>query len=188
MQDIYFFGYGSLVNAQTHEYAPVHRATARGWRRAWRYTADRQVAYLTAIRDDSSEIDGLIAPVPSHSWAELDFRERAYERLPAAHDVTHDAPRADDIAIYAIAPERLNLPDDDHPVLLSYVDVVLQGYLQVYGVEGAQRFLHSTTGWEAPILNDRTAPRYPRQQVLTDAERSFVDSALQGLNCRIIPS
>ncbi|MFZ7091145.1 gamma-glutamylcyclotransferase family protein [Primorskyibacter sp. 2E233] len=185
MSDIYFFGYGSLVNDLTHGYSPVHRASAQGWRRAWRFTPDRKVAYLTAIRAPGHQIDGLIAPVPPEGWATLDLREHAYERLPAAHEVTHDA-EATDIAIYAIHPDRLHMPDEDHPVLMSYLDVVLQGYLREYGTEGATRFVATTDGWDAPILDDRAKPIYPRAQRLDPAERAFVDDTLRALGCKVL--
>ncbi|MCR8548829.1 gamma-glutamylcyclotransferase [Salipiger sp. P9] len=184
MSNAFFFGYGSLVNRLTHGFAPAHRATARGWRRAWRFTAAREVAYLTAIPDPGCEIEGLIAPVPPDGWAALDLREHAYERRDALLDVTHEAPDVAQLAIYAIAPGNLHLPDDAHPVLLSYIDVVVQGYLGEYGPEGAERFFATTTGWEAPILNDRAAPRYPRAQNLSDDERAFVDARLSALGCR----
>ncbi|MDU8909931.1 gamma-glutamylcyclotransferase family protein [Aestuariicoccus sp. MJ-SS9] len=185
MKHPYFFGYGSLVNRRTHDYDPAHRATARGWRRAWRYTEGRQVAYLTAIADPESEIEGLIAPVPGDDWHALDLREAAYDRLDASSHVAHEAPDARSVAVYAIAPERLRLPDDDHPVLLSYIDVVVQGYLSEFGAAGAERFFATTTGWEVPVLNDRHAPRYPRSQTLSGLERDFVDAALTRLGCRV---
>ncbi len=185
MKDAYFFGYGSLVNRLTHGYAPAHRAVATGWRRAWRATPERRVAYLTAVPDPGARIDGLIAPVPPEGWAALDHREAAYDRLHAAHQVAHEADAAD-IAIYAIAAERHFPPTPENPVLLSYLDVVLQGYLIEYGRDGAERFLATTTGWDAPILNDRAAPRYSRAQRLSDAETAFVDDALSSMACRLI--
>ena len=179
-----FFGYGSLVNRRTHGYTGARRAVARGWRRAWRYTADREVAFLTVIPDPACTIDGLVASVPVDAWPTLDLREHAYERLDARDSVTGAGDGHP--AIYAIASDRLNTPDDHHPVLLSYLDVVVQGYLTEYGRDGAARFFATTTGWEAPILDDRAAPRYPRAQDLSEGERAFVDRHLQTLNCRII--
>lgn len=34
MNNRYFFGYGSLVNRRTHDYAPLQKARVTGWRRA----------------------------------------------------------------------------------------------------------------------------------------------------------
>ena len=186
MQAAYFFGYGSLVNRQTHAFTPVHRATAKGWRRAWRVTPDRDIAFLTAVADPDGSIDGLIAPVPEGGWAVLDEREFAYERRPAAHQVKSEEAAPEEVAIYAIAPDRLREPDDDHPVLLSYLDVVVQGYLAEFGPAGATHFFETTDGWDVPILDDRADPRYPRAQTLGAEETAVVDEWLGRRGCRIL--
>lgn len=64
MKDAFFFGYGSLVNRATHDYGQARPASLPGWRRAWRHTALRPVAFLTAEPDPASTIEGLIAAVP----------------------------------------------------------------------------------------------------------------------------
>lgn len=173
-----FFGYGSLVNRATHDYPQLRPARVKGWARAWRHTGLREVAFLTAVRDPASEIDGVSAAVPNADWEALDQREFAYDRLDLeAHANT---------AIYAI-PEGKHAPASQaHPILLSYLDVVVQGYLREFGEAGAALFFATTHGWDAPILNDRSAPRYPRHQVLARAETAFVDEALHALECRIM--
>ena len=74
MKRPYFFGYGSLVNRGTHDFDDAHPARLSGWRRIWRHTDLRPVAYLTVVPDASAEIDGLIAHVPDDDWAALDHR------------------------------------------------------------------------------------------------------------------
>jgi hypothetical protein len=174
----FFFGYGSLVNTRTHRHLPAHKARARGWRRAWRAIPGRPLAFLTVIPDPDSEIDGLIAGVADDDWPALDRREEFYDRLDASDVVSHEAEGTPRIAIYSVPADRSVFPDRERPVLLSYLDVVLQGYLDVYGEAGAERFIETTEGWEAPILDDRRAPLYPRAQQLTDAERDWVDAAI----------
>ena len=61
MSTPYFFGYGSLVNRDTHLYRDCHRAELRGWRRAWVRTAERETVFLSVRMDPESAIDGLIA-------------------------------------------------------------------------------------------------------------------------------
>ncbi|MEZ5715059.1 MAG: gamma-glutamylcyclotransferase [Paracoccaceae bacterium] len=182
----YFFGYGSLVNLATHDYADAHPARARGWRRAWRHTNLRPVAFLTAIRDPSCTIDGMIAHVPGDDWSALDLREHAYARVRACDDVDHALDHRPTVALYAIPHDAHGQPDTAHPMLLSYVDVVVQGYLQQFGEAGAQRFFDTTAGWDAPVMDDRAAPVYPRHQTLSPEETAFVDAALRRLDVRII--
>ena len=162
MSNPYFFGYGSLVNVATHDYRDPQPARLKGWRRAWVHTDLREVAFLSAVPSEGSEIDGLIAAVPGADWEALDAREYAYDRLPSNGAVSHSIAAAPEISVYAV-PQSAQAPGSDrHPVLLSYLDVVVQGYEQVFGEAGVAAFFATTDGWEAPILNDRATPIYPR--------------------------
>ncbi|MBN2907870.1 MAG: gamma-glutamylcyclotransferase [Rhodobacteraceae bacterium] len=186
MKDPFFFGYGSLVNRATHSFPTPYRAAITGWRRAWTHTTLRPVAYLSARPAPGTVIEGLIAAVPGHDWRDLDQREHAYRRHEVSHAVTHEAPHAVDVQIYAVPDIHAEAPSVAHPILLSYIDVVVQGYLHTYGPQGARRFFDTTDGWDAPILNDRAAPIYPRHQTLDADERAFVDRELALRNARMI--
>ncbi len=182
----FFFGYGSLVNRDTHHYANAHRASATGWRRAWRYTRHRKVAFLTAIPCPDSRIFGLIAEVPGGDWIALDEREFAYDRVGATHHVDHKLDLPHDVSIYAIPDGEHHAPTDEHPILLSYLDTVTQGYLREFGEDGVQTFFDTTDGWTGPILNDRSNPVYARHQTLTRKEQTLVDNHLQRLHCWVM--
>ena len=177
--DPYFFGYGSLVNCATHDYPHPAPARLKGWRRAWAQTELRKVAFLTAVPDPECEIEGLIARVPGSDWQALDEREWAYDRVDASKTVTHEAKDVAEIAVYAVPDERQSKSTERFPIWLSYIDVVVQGYLRVFGPDGADRFFETTSGWETPIYDDRAEPRYPRHQQLSEEEREFVDSRLK---------
>ncbi len=186
MRDPYFFGYGSLVNRATHDFGNPHPAELSGWRRAWRHTDLRPVAFLTAIPDPETTIDGLIAHVPKNDWVALDQREWAYDRIPATEAVNHALKTEIDIAVYAVPEARHTRPSHHYPILLSYLDVVVQGYLREFGTAGVDRFFATTDGWDAPILNDRAEPRYPRHQALKAQETELVDCKLQEHGARVI--
>lgn len=181
-----FFGYGSLVNRATHSYPNARRATAVGWKRAWVHTSERNFAYLSAIRSPDSQIDGLIAEVPGADWAALDAREHAYDRILDSANIQHDHDHNPDIAIYSVPVSARADINIRHPVLLSYLDVVLQGYMREYGAAGAAHFLTTTEGWDAPILNDRNNPIYPRHQRLSAQETELIDDGLNDLGVRLI--
>ena len=172
-----FFGYGSLVNRATQDYPGVKRATVSGWRRAWRHTGARKVAFLTAVPCPNTRIDGLLAEVPGGDWAALDAREWAYIRAPA------EPGRG--AQIYHIPADLHTAPSQTHPILLSYLDVVVQGYLNEFGETGVARFFATTDGWEAPIINDRTAPQYPRAQQLSPDETALVDAMLSDVGATV---
>ncbi len=174
MMDPAFFGYGSLVNTATHDYVSPRPATLKGWRRVWKSTTIRDTAFLSVERSDRHEIDGLIAHVAADKWADLDAREAAYTRVDVTRALGADHPTA----IYRVNANLAADTASNTPILLSYLDVVVQGYLREFGPQGVARFFASTHGWDAPILNDRDNPRYPRRQILTDQETALVDACL----------
>ncbi len=186
MSDPFFFGYGSLVNRQTHDYAQPRKARVRGWRRAWQATPLRALSFLTVVPAADDYVEGLIAAVPGADWAALDEREHAYARLMDRDDGTHTAGQEREVAIYAIPDHHRTAPTDDNPVLLSYIDVVVQGYLTEFGPDGAHHFFETTDGWHAPILDDRAAPIYSRHQTLRGDEQDFVDRELAKLGVNIV--
>lgn len=174
----YVFGYGSLVNRETLGGKTAHSATLSGWRRAWRHTHTRDVAYLTILPDPETVLHGLIAAVDPDHWPDLDAREEAYARLDATDQTAHGLDHPAHIAVYSIAPGNHAAPTAQNPILLSYLDVVVQGYFREFGEPGVAHFFDTTTGWDAPILDDRANPRYPRHQRLSAAERALVDHHL----------
>lgn len=173
------FGYGSLVNLATHDFAAPRAARLTGWRRIWRHSTQRQVAFLSVEPDPNSSISGVIAHLPGGDWAALDVREHAYTRRDVTHQVTHISTPIP-TAVYEARPELTQHPSVGHPILLSYLDVVIQGFLQIYGQEGVDDFIATTHDW-GPILNDRTAPIYPRAQTLSAQEIRIVDRTLEQL-------
>ena len=187
MSDPFFFGYGSLVNRRTHDYAQAAPARVRGWRRAWRKSPLRQRCFLTAVPAPGVEIEGLIAAVPGAEWAALDAREHAYARRDVTRDVTHGLNRTLDIAIYAIPKGAHHDPGPEHPVLLSYIDVVVQGFLAEFGEAGVRRFFETTEGWHVPVIDDRAEPIYARHQSLDADERGLVGDELARVGATLIP-
>ena len=113
-----FFGYGSLVNRDTHTYAAADRARLEGWRRKWVYTQARGLAFLSVVPDAATAIDGLIAEVPNADWAALDAREHGYARIASGSSVRH--PRAAETLIshYSVLREFFATTDGwETPIL-----------------------------------------------------------------------
>lgn len=168
-----FFGYGSLVNRATHDHDLGAPTRLSGWRRVWRHTRLRDTPFLS-VEPAEAEIDGLIAAVAGGDWQGLDLRETGYRRHPI--EVAHLSAAPDwvgRIEIYAVEDCHV-LPPNGQPILLSYLDTVVQGFLREFGAAGVEGFFATTAGWCA-LLDDRDAPRYPRSQKTTAAERRLVD-------------
>ena len=176
----YFFGYGSLVNGQTHAYPGMKPAKVEGWRRLWQPSPERPVAFLSVVPAPDHWTWGVIAQVPGSDWVALDKRESEYRRRPLVpHTILHDADPAE-VHIYAI--DDPVAPNPEQPILLSYLDVVIQGFLREHGAKGAEHFFETTDGWNVPVLNDRDNPRYPRHQKLDKRETDIVDAGLRNLS------
>lgn len=180
------FGYGSLVNTRTHDYTACRPATLSDHRRVWRHSTLRSVAFLSVEAWPGTDIDGLVAEVPPADWEALDHRERAYIRRDVAAQ-TRPKVGHGPIVIYEVAHGHLAPPDTAHPILLSYIDTVCEGYLDHFGPLGLARFAGSTAGWGAPILDDRAAPVYPRHTAPGPRVMGAVDALLTRLGCRIEP-
>ncbi len=185
MSDPHFFGYGSLVNRHTHDFPDARAATLRGWRREWRRPHALGRTFLSAAPDPSAEIDGLVARVPGADWAALDRRETGYRR----HDLPPGAlpAGAPPAQVYAIAQADSSAADADHPIKLSYLDVVVEGFMTEFGRAGVERFFATTAGW-APVRDDRAAPEYPRARPVGAEVRILVDAQLAALGVARLPA
>lgn len=184
MTDPYFFGYGSLVNRGTHDYARAQRAQVTGWRRAWLKPAGFDRCILSAVPQPGAEILGLVAAVPGADWADLDARERLYQRHDASGDVQHGLDHQPSVAIYS-AGQGVARPSGEDRVILSYIDVVVQGYLAEFGPAGVAHFFDTTDHWHVRVVNDRAAPMYARARETSEAERAMADHHLARIGVRV---
>lgn len=175
MDTVQYFGYGSLVNRETRPadeaFEPV---TVSGWQRAWSHQHVNERAATVpgwSISDHNplgytvlsvepcsdEKIDGVQVRMVAADLPALDARESGYSRHSVSSTMSTDP-----VAIYVSKTERTKRACNDYPLLQSYVDCVLAGYLAVFGWDGVRRFLSTTKGWAAPVLPDRDAPLYPR--------------------------
>ena len=170
------FGYGSLANQGTHDWPDAGTATLSGWRRAWshRATGERFVTALTIEPAPGSVIEGRLLALPDTDWPKLDARESGYECVAAP---VH--PMLPDTVTYVSGN---HVPADEvHPIWLSYVDTVLEGFFALGGIVSVEAFITTTDGWDAPIVDDRIDKRYPRATTLSrDTERE-IDGLLADL-------
>ncbi len=183
---IAYFGYGSLVNLGSLRtpYISAHRATLRGWKRAWlarprvenSFAATDGLAFLSVVPSAGSEIDGVVITDHASSLAALDEREVLYSRVDIdAADLTwHDDPAQ--ISRQFLYEADQPLAKDGAEILRSYLDVVMQGYLQHFGEAGLHRFMETTLNFDCAIREDRDAPLYPRATILSADEKSLFAS------------
>ena len=187
---VHYFGYGSLVNRATRP-AGEAAAAARlnGWRRTWNHRVPPSEARYgcTAVSIDPAPdaegpgIDGVVVEIPLEALAALDAREANYDRLalPRERFSLPDSVTAETVFVYRSSEARRADADDAHPVLQSYVDCIMAGYLERFGPAGLDAWLASTDGWDTPIEDDRADPRYPRAVRLPDETLARFDALLE---------
>lgn len=165
------FGYGSLVHRETRPgRCGAERASIRGFERAWAHRTERSGTVLTVRRAPGRGIEGVFFAVDDATAAALDRREVRYDRLSldAPGDYTYAAPEA-----------ILSPGTREHPILRSYLDCVLAGYHDLGGADAVAAFVDTTTGWETPILDDRSEPRYVRAVAVAPAVLAAIDDELR---------
>ncbi len=187
---IAYFGYGSLVNRATlrTEIVTAYPARLTGYRRVWCGRPAHAPkfggigpAVLTAERCEGAAIDGMLVVDRLENLPAVDERENLYRRNSISLGdlaFTGTAPELDcPLFVY----ERDYEPEEGvaaSPILRSYLDAVMQGFLTVFGPEGLARFVAETHNFALPIHEDRDNPVYPRSVTLGEGEADLFERAL----------
>jgi glutathione-specific gamma-glutamylcyclotransferase len=177
------FAYGSLVNSRARP-SGVHwePGILSGWVRQWMHcveTPQGKVCALTVSPYARVEIAGAVLFQSAHGLAELDERESGYRRVRVPVRLERPGPITAEIDCFTYIGDSTHHKhgSDEYPIWRSYLDCVLAGYFEVGGREAMENFIASTQGWDAPILDDRRMPLYPRAVALTsDLERGIDDT------------
>jgi hypothetical protein len=175
----YIFGYGSLIERQSRmatwasaEFASpvVVKGIARGWFDqtdvpSWSPT------YLGGIADDRAECNGVIfrvTPAELDSYIQRETGYRPTKIDPSQITMLDGNSTAPDGDIWFFANTQKRFPSDVHPIVQSYVDVCLDGCLQIEATyptakqaKFAERFVRTTSNWGPPWINDRIYPWRP---------------------------
>lgn len=201
----YLFGFGSIINTNTHaswmadgsQALPGQRANIRacfGYRRGWNFRSNTGFTALGIAKDnagDGTVINGVLFRIPHSMLSSFDRREVGYDRvemnlehlelLPgpdSAGGLEVDTLKiADGAKLWVYVPKQSFCAEanEDHPILQSYVDTVIQGCLQWGGEEMAEQFVVTTYCWSPYFLNDTPSSRRPW---LFRKEYNTIDSIL----------
>lgn len=142
----YIFGYGSLIEQASRQRSTpsamyVLPARARGFVRGW-WARTGSIGYTTtfagAIPEKSSSINGVIYAVNQEELDETDKRESGYTRENIASHIEilsgGIVPKGE-IYIYLNkfkeGEREKSVPSRDFPIVQSYVDICLNGCLQI---------------------------------------------------------
>lgn len=180
---IAYFGYGSLVNANTHRTNVLHyeRAQIRGFARTWQARPDQAelpIALLSSAPSTANDIlEGLLVFDRAENLPALDAREAGYDRLDLTPEdlALVSGGAIPDCPLYVYSGRKPFAPENEHFILQSYLDAVLQGYLHQYGEQGARGFIERTAAFDTALMTDRNEPHYPRSVKLSFDEVSLID-------------
>ena len=128
----------------------------------------------------------MIFPVTGRSLAAYGEREVGYQltKIDPSQitmlDGSQAAPEAD-IWFYGNTEKRF--PSSEHPIVQSYVDVCLDGCLEIEAMyplarqaNFAEQFVKTTSNWQPPWINDRIYPWRPSVYV---PRASQIDALIQ---------
>jgi len=142
-------------------------------------TPHGKICALTVTPDVRAEIAGAVLFQSADGLAELDERESGYRRVRVPVHLERPDPITTEIDCFTYIGDSAHYKrgSDEYPIWRSYLDCVLVGYFELGGRGAMENFIASTQGWDAPILDDRRMPLYPRAVALTsDLERGIDDT------------
>jgi cation transport protein ChaC len=188
-EHVQIFGYGSLVNRRTRRaHLVAGPARASGWRRSWSHcveTENGKVCALTIVPNAEAEVAGVVVLEHRDHLPALDAREIGYQRVPisvvADEPPILPAPGHQESFSYTSTSAAYRRGSREFPIWRSYLECVLSGFLDLGGDVAARNFIVSTDGWDAPILDDRSAPKYMRAVQLSEDIRREVDALIRSL-------
>lgn len=152
-----------------------------GYQRGWNFRSNTGFTALGIRRvviADASDINGVVFQIHSSMLPDFDRREVGYDRVQIPMEtlqftktskvnVELTIPPSARIWVYVPMEENFLPADEDHPILQSYVDTVMQGCLFWGEEEMAESFVRTTAHWSPYFLNDTPSSRRPwlyRQQ------------------------
>lgn len=189
----YTLGYGSLMETESKQRTvtdagPSLPVRVRGFRRGWidpGTDPGPQPVYLGVRPDPDASMNAVIYRLGDPTdLARTDRREYVYCRapVPPAHLEMlggHARPNGQ-VWIYVTPDSHLGAATADTPIVQSYVDIFVNGCLELqdrHGLDGfARECIDSTAGWTAHWVNDRI---YPRRPFIHRANAVRIDRLLQ---------
>jgi hypothetical protein len=174
----YIIGYGSLIQKESRQKTNpnakyVYPIEVKGFKRVWGIQGGNyKTTFLTLLKDENSSLNAVYYSVADYGILETDEREMGYCRiLVPKTDI--QALGLKDIPdgkywVYAQKDNNIQSPSKEYPIVQSYVDIFLDGCIQVGDTYNIPQFLEEciskTHGWPTKPgtwVNDRQHPRRP---------------------------
>ena len=140
------------------------------------FAIQEELAFLSVVNTPGGEIDGMLITDHAASLKALDERESLYSRVTLNAENLHlhdDSIELKDRFLYVANEIPIETVPIESKILRSYLDVVMQGYLNHFGEDGLKRFFATTLNFDLDILEDRKEPLYPRATTLSAEEKTL---------------
>ena len=155
-----------------------------GYRRGWNFRSNTGFTALGIQREEgATHINGVLFRIKHDMLEGFDRREVGYDRVEVDRDCIELIPpqssEGDEAHVNETHHVLLNIQmnekiwvyvpqetycaeaNEDHPILQSYVDTVMQGCLEWGGERMAKKFVATTNHWSPYFLNDTPSSRRP---------------------------
>lgn len=181
----YIFGYGSLIEKEsrlrtTPQASIIFPANVYGFQRGWFARIDEvglSTTYLGCIESAEAHTNGVIYEVTEDDLLKTDAREKSYRRQKInwenIQDFSGEIDTNSNVWIYLNEFKNNSipnscLPSNKYPIVQSYVDICINGCLEVESLFPMAKennftieFIKSTNYWSKYWVNDRIYPRRP---------------------------
>jgi len=189
----YIIGYGSLMNDSSrmitapdaiHAYPIELHNFERVWGIHGRVSG---VTFLLAVPKKDALMNAVYYKATDEDITKTDVREHDYCRIKVAKEdivpLGLSVIPNGDYWIYSKEEKDISLPNQDFPMIQSYIDVFLDGCMQMQGryqvSEFGARCIATTSGWdEKNWLNDRSMPKYSRAGDIALQNKDMIDIVL----------
>ena len=189
----YLVGYGSLMEEASRLHTAPSAKVAwpvrvQGFRRAWIAQGSPvgfSTTFLGIAAEPKATMNAVIFALASDAeLANMDAREGGYCRVAVSSArvtmLGPDAPPPGEAWIYVNQSGRTAAPSPRFPIVQSYVDLFLNGCLQIerkHQIAGfAEECISNTHGWSKHWVNDRL---YPRRPFIHESNAGAIDAMLQ---------
>lgn len=180
----FIFSYGTLahknvaeITAETLDYLPAYLA---GYKRNFKALIESRKFAAAGVHEDENEtLLGMLVEVPEKSLEAFDKRESHYYRiqLHPSRIKLHSKDELPEGTYHLYVPEKPERPNDNIPMVQSYMDVIVEAFLTYEG-NLAQKIVESFLEHaNDPLFNDRNNPRYSR--ALKNASVDLIDNLMQ---------
>jgi hypothetical protein len=174
----YVVGYGSLMQSASKRSTEPDSGinlpvVVTGFQRAWNTHGVYPTTYLgVQPRKAARMAAALYRDFLTDGKLGSDAREIDYCRVAVSSESIQmlDAstlPAPSQIWIYVNKPDTLALPDAEHPIVQSYVDIFITGCMELQArvadpsIDFVEECVRTTDGWSKHWVNDRPMPRRP---------------------------